>query len=197
MIIAAIKWVLREDFIDNADSYRVNTDIFSRFVSSLLDCGLAGLLALQLTKEFFSQDYLGRLEDVVVSHVPFRGLPLASDLRHFISSSDEVPWYLLVGGLKMMTLSSHWFYIKLAAEFPLRVHMIVLVPDRTKWYSDFRDYIFPRVLTPHILPALVFIYMVGVPNDNHGHEWSEGDDTLDDSGDPDFQMGDDEDEENQ
>lgn len=71
LIIAAIKWVLREDFINNADRYRVNIDICSRFIASLLDCGQAGLLASRLTKALFSQDYLGGLEDVVAYHVPF------------------------------------------------------------------------------------------------------------------------------
>lgn len=123
---------------------------------------------------------------MVSYHAPFRGLPLASDLRHFISSGDEVPWHPLVGDLKMMMLSSHRFHTGLATKFLLRVHMIIPVPDGTEWYSDFRDYIFPWVLTSHIQPNLVVIYMAGVLDENHGHEWSEGDDTPDDSADTDF-----------
>lgn len=197
LIIAAIKWVLDEDFIDNADWYCVSTDICSRFVASLLDFGLAELLALQLTKALFSQDYLGGLEDVVAYHVPFRGLPLASDLRHFITFGDEVTWHPLISSLRTMTLSSHRFRAKLVAEFLLRVHMIVPVLDGTEWHYDFRDYIFPRVLMPHIQPNLVVIYMAKVLDGNHDHEWSEGDGTPDDSADPNFQVEDDEDEEDQ
>lgn len=84
LIIAAIKWVLGEDFISNPDLYRVNIDICSHFVASLLDCGQSGLLTTQLTQALFPLDYLGGLEDVVVYHVPFLGLPVASDLECFI-----------------------------------------------------------------------------------------------------------------
>lgn len=54
MIISAVKWVLGEDFIDNADWYHVNIDICSCFVASLLDFGLARLLASHLTKVLFT-----------------------------------------------------------------------------------------------------------------------------------------------
>lgn len=125
LIIAAFKWILGEDFIGNPDRYRVNTDIFSHFVASLLDCGQSGLLTTQLTQALFPADYLGGLEDVVAYHVPFLGLPAAFNLERFILQNEEVEWHPLINGLKTMTLSSHRFHTELAAEFLLRVHMIV------------------------------------------------------------------------
>lgn len=122
LIVAAIKWVLGEDFIDNVNQYHVNTDICSCFVASLLDSRLAGLLTSQLTKALFSQDYLGGLEDVVAYYVPFKGLPLASDLRHFNTFSEEVTCHPLIGGLRTMMLSAHCFRAELAADFLLHVH---------------------------------------------------------------------------
>lgn len=109
LIIVVIKWVLGKDFIDDMDKYRVNTDICSHFVASLLDTGITGYLTSELTKALFSWDYLGGLEDIVAYHVPFRGLPVASDLWCFITSSEEVIWHPLIGGLKTMSLSSHHF----------------------------------------------------------------------------------------
>lgn len=70
-MISIIKWVLGEDFIDNADRYQVNTDIYSWFIASLCDCGQPVPLAAQLTMALFSLDYLGGLEDVIAYHVPF------------------------------------------------------------------------------------------------------------------------------
>lgn len=61
LITAAIKWVLGKDFIDDIDRYHVNTDIFSRFVASLLDAGTSNYLTTKLTKMLFPSDYLGGL----------------------------------------------------------------------------------------------------------------------------------------
>lgn len=58
LIIATIKWVLGEDFIDNMDQYHVNTDICLHFVASLLDSRMVGLLTSKITKVLFSQNYL-------------------------------------------------------------------------------------------------------------------------------------------
>lgn len=148
LIIATIKWVLGEDFISNPDRYRVNTDICSRFLASLLDYGQSRLLTTQLTQALFPLDYLGGLEDVVAYHVPFLGLPVTSDLERFIFQNEEVRWHPLINGLKTMSLSSHRYRVELAVEFLLWVHMMVPIPEATEWYTSFRDYIFPRVLLP-------------------------------------------------
>lgn len=64
--------------------------------------------------------------------------------------------------------------------------MIVLVLDGTEWYTDFRDYIFPWILMPHIQPNLVVISIAEALGGASDHEWVEGKDNVDDSGDPNF-----------
>lgn len=56
LIITAIKWVLGEDFIDNADCYRVNSDICLCFMASLLNVGVGGYEASKLTRALFLGD---------------------------------------------------------------------------------------------------------------------------------------------
>lgn len=119
MIIASIKWVLGEDFIDDVDRYRVNTDICSRFMASLLDDGKNDYLVMELTQTLFPLEYLGGLEVIVQYFVPFRGLPLVLDLQHFIVFGEDVDWYPLIGGLKTMLLSSHRYCVECAAKFLL------------------------------------------------------------------------------
>lgn len=71
LIITTIKWVLGEDFIDNFDHYRVKSNIFSHFMTSLLDVGTGGYEASELTRALFSGDYLRGLEEVVAYYIPF------------------------------------------------------------------------------------------------------------------------------
>lgn len=123
---------------------------------------------------------------MVAYHVSFRGLPLEFDLRCFITYGKEITWHPLIRGLRMMTLSTHWFCMKLAMEFLLWIHMIVPILDDTQWYSNFRDYIFPRALMPYVQPNLVVISMAGVPCGDHGPKWLEGEDTSNDSEDQEF-----------
>lgn len=153
LIIFAIKWVLGKDFLNNPNRYRVNTNICSRFIASLLDYGQSGVLTTLLTWVLFPKDYLGGLNDVVAYHVPFLGLPVVSDLERFIMLNEEVAWHPLISGLKTMTLSSHQYHTKLAIEFLLRVHLIVPVPKGTDWYTGFIDYIFPRIFMPDQQPT--------------------------------------------
>lgn len=123
---------------------------------------------------------------MVAYYVPFRGLPLALDLRCFITSIEEVTWHPLISGLRMTMLLDNHFQAELTAKFLLHVHLIIPALDGTEWYSDFWDYIFPQALTPHIQPNLVVISMGGVPGGASNYEWLEGEDTSDDSGDLDF-----------
>lgn len=51
--IIAIKWVLGQDFLEYEDKYRVNTDVCSHFVTSMLDIGIPKPLILCLVKEIF------------------------------------------------------------------------------------------------------------------------------------------------
>lgn len=194
LIIAAIKWVLEEDFIDNVDHYRVNLDICSRFVASLLDVGIGEYEASELTRALFSGDYLGGLEEVVAYYIPFRGLPLATDLQRFITSREEVPWYPLINGLRTMMLSAHRLRTKLATEFLLCIFLIVPVLDGTDWYTGFRDYIFPRVLTPDVLLDLVLIITAEASGNASDHEWSGEEDAEDNIEDSDSLMEEQEDE---
>lgn len=41
LVLWAVKWVLSKDFLEVDNRYRVNTDISSRFVATLLDLGEA------------------------------------------------------------------------------------------------------------------------------------------------------------
>lgn len=166
-----------EDFTGNPNRYRVNTDICSRFVASLLDYGQSGLLATHLTQALFPLDYLGGLEDLVAYHVPFLGLPMASNLERFIFQNEEVRWCPFINGLKTMSFSSHRYCAELAAESLLWVHMMVPIPKGMEWYTSFRDYIFPRFLLTNQPPNLVVIFKHGEPESSSSSEWlgDEGD----------------------
>lgn len=194
LIIVAIKWVLGEDFMDNVDHYRVNSDICSRFVASLLGVETSGYKASGLTRALFSRDYLGGLEEVVAYYIPFRCLPLATDLQRFITSKEEVPWHPLIDGLRTTTLSAHRLRTELATEFLLRIYLIIPISASTDWYTGFEDYIFSWVLTLDILPDLVLIITVessGIASDK---EWSREEDAKDDTEDYDSLMEEKEDE---
>lgn len=102
---------------------------------------------------------------------------MASDLECFIFQNEEVRWHPLINGLKTMSLSSHRYHVELPAEFLLRVHMMVPIPEGTEWYTGFRDYIFPRFLLPDQPPNLVVIFIHGEPESSSHSEWlgEEGD----------------------
>lgn len=104
-------------------------------------------------------------------------------------------WHPLIGGLNSMSLSSHHFRVELSTEFLLRVHLIVSVLAGTEWYTEFWDYIFPWILTPHAQPNLMLVSITQEPSDNFDHEWLEGEDAKDEFDDYDFQMDEEEDEE--
>ncbi|XP_057869281.1 acidic leucine-rich nuclear phosphoprotein 32-related protein 1-like [Cryptomeria japonica] len=89
IVIDAIKWVLGDDFVGSEDRYCVNTDITSRFVTSLLDIGLSKHLAVQLTDLIFLEKYLGGLEEVVAFADPIRGIATTSNLRRYIDHDFE------------------------------------------------------------------------------------------------------------
>lgn len=87
-----------------------------------------------------------------------------------------------------MALSSHQYHVDLAIEFLLHVNLIVHVPDNTEWYTKFRDYIFPWVLTLHELLNLVVVFLLGKPRSDSDPKWSEGEDSSDDGEDSDLFM---------
>lgn len=80
LAIMAIKWVLGEDFITGVDRYKVNTDIVSQFVASLLDLRECKAHIIQLTKELFPKHYLGGLEEIIHTAVIGLSIPIAIDL---------------------------------------------------------------------------------------------------------------------
>lgn len=147
--------MLGEDFIDDVDHYRVNTNIYFCFMASLLDLGMNEDLVVELTQTLFPQEYFGGLEEVVRTTVPFLGLLYALDLRRFVDHNQEVEWFSLISGLRTMTLSEHHFRVERVTNFLLCIHFIVPTPIKTTWYTDFRDYIFPRILTLDIRSCLV------------------------------------------
>lgn len=55
--------------------------------------------------------------------------------------------------------------------------MMVPIPEATKWYTRFRDYIFARVLLSDQPPNRVVIFMHEEPESSSGSEWlgKEGD----------------------
>lgn len=84
LVSVAIKWVLGKDCIEYGDKYRVNTDVCSHFVASMLDICVPRPLFLKLVKEIFPKKYLNGLGEVVAHAAYGVGLSSASDLRRFI-----------------------------------------------------------------------------------------------------------------
>lgn len=147
VLISAIKWVFREDFIGVEDRYPMNKDICLCFMDYLLDIGMDGLLITHLTQALFPKTYLGRLAKVIHFIVPFVGLPMASDLRCFIDHNEVVQWNQFVSSFKTMILSQHRYCVERVANFLLHLHC--LIPSKgVTWYPNFWDYIFPIILTP-------------------------------------------------
>lgn len=70
-----------------------------------------------------------------------------------------------------MTLSAHCLRAKLATEFLLCIYLIIPISASTNWYTGFRDYIFPRVLTPDVIPNLVLIIMADSSENASNQEW--------------------------
>lgn len=83
--------------------------------------------------------------------------------------------------------------MELVVEFLLHIYLIRNVPARTEWYTNFRDYIFPWVLTLDVLPDLVLMIATEESSISSDQEWSGGEDTEDDIENSDFLMGEEED----
>lgn len=120
---------------------RVNTDIYSWFVASLLDFNVSKHLIVHLTEVLFPQLYLGGLDEVVDVVVPYVGIPIASELRLFVDHGEVFPWLPFVSSFKTMTLT-HRDRVWHASDFLLHLHFLI-PSDGVSWYTDFRDYIFP------------------------------------------------------
>lgn len=55
LTLIATKWVLGRDCLEYKHKYRVNTNIFSHFIASMLDIGIPRPLVLRLLKEIFTK----------------------------------------------------------------------------------------------------------------------------------------------
>lgn len=101
--IIAMKWVLGRDYVEYKDKYRVNIDICSHFVMSLLDIQVPKPMILHLTLEIFLKCYLGGLGEVVANVVYGLGLPTTSDLRKHIEEDAVVPWVPFLSGFHLLS----------------------------------------------------------------------------------------------
>lgn len=103
LAIIAMKWVLGWDCLKYEDKYRVNTDVHSHFVASMLDIGIPKPLILCLVKEVFPRKYLNGLREVVANATYGRGIPTASDLRRFIEEDVVVSWLPFLSGFHLQS----------------------------------------------------------------------------------------------
>ncbi|GLJ36644.1 hypothetical protein SUGI_0737230 [Cryptomeria japonica] len=59
LVLATVKWVLGKDFLASEDRYRVNSNIASRFVGSLLDLGAPKDIIARMTMGLFEKEITG------------------------------------------------------------------------------------------------------------------------------------------
>ena len=74
-VIAAVKMVLGRAFLENGNRYRVNTDITSQFLASLLDFKGSKVDILLLLRKTFKVEYLGDDIDIVAHAELGVGIP--------------------------------------------------------------------------------------------------------------------------
>ena len=82
--IAAIKMVLRCEFLENENRYRVNNDITSQFLASLLDLGEARAEIVVLLRKIFKIVYLGDDIEIVSHAILGVGIPWAGEVHKLL-----------------------------------------------------------------------------------------------------------------
>lgn len=141
LVLVAIKCVLGKDCVEYEDKYRVNTDVCSHFVVSMLDICVPRPLILKLVKEIFPKNYLNGLGEVVTHAAYGIGLPTTSDLRRFIKEEDVV-WMPFLNGFRLQTRGQHQQRVTQALHFLFQSYNVIPFYD-VEWYTDFRDLVYP------------------------------------------------------
>ena len=88
--IAAIKKVLGHEFLENENRYRVNSDITSQFLASLLDLKEARAKIVVLLRKIFKVVYLGDDIEIVAHAVLGVGIPWVSEVHKLLEPSQNV-----------------------------------------------------------------------------------------------------------
>ena len=83
-VIATVKMVLGQEFLENVNRYCVNTDITSQFLASLLDLREVRVDILLLLRKTFKAKYLGNDIDII-AHVELGvGIPWAGEIHKLL-----------------------------------------------------------------------------------------------------------------
>ena len=83
-IIANMKIVLGCDLLENENRYRVNTNITSQFLASLLDLEEAKVDILLLLRKAFKVEYLGDDIDIVAHAELGVGIPWIGEIQKLL-----------------------------------------------------------------------------------------------------------------
>lgn len=139
--IIAIKWVLGWYFLEYEDRYRVQTDVCSHFVASMLDIGIPKPLILCLVKEIFPKKYLNGLREVIANTTYGGGILTVSNLRRFIEEDAIILWLPFLSAFHLQLQDEHFQRVTRACHFLFRIYNVVQFYD-IDWYMKFRNLVF-------------------------------------------------------
>ena len=89
-IIATMKMVLGNEFLENENRYCVNTNITSQFLASLLDLKEVRVDILLLLRKTFKVEYLGDDIDIVAHAKLGVGIPWVGEIHKLLEPSENV-----------------------------------------------------------------------------------------------------------
>lgn len=132
--IEAAMMILGRRFVESGERYRVNSDITSRFVASLLDLQASKEMIAQLSHLIFKSAFLQGLEVVLVASHLGEGIPLPRDLLR-----PTVELHPFIPDIYEPRYWMHRFYTKTAYDFLKRMYHLVPTQD-SKCLSLFAAY---------------------------------------------------------
>jgi hypothetical protein len=136
----AIRMVLGREFLENENRYRVNTDISSRFMASLLDLGGEKVEILMLLRKVFRKEYLGDDVNVLVFAEIGFGIPWANDLPRILQPEEIVPRQPFLLNLDVEQLTRHRKWAQIGRDFLRKWHNLEDTEDY-RWLEEFSEII--------------------------------------------------------
>jgi hypothetical protein len=136
-VIAAVKMVLGREFMENENRYRVNSDITSQFLASLLDLGEPRVESVLLLRKIFKAVYLGDVIEIVAHAVLGVGIPWAGEVHKLLEPGQNVVLQPFLLGLTAGQLKHHRKCAIIGLDFLRKWFFLDEVEDGDDWLQDF------------------------------------------------------------
>jgi hypothetical protein len=136
-VIAAVKMVLGHEFLENENWYRVNSDITSQFLASLLDLGEARAEIVVLLRKIFKIVYLGDDIEIVSHAILGVGIPWAGEVHKLLEPGQNVVLQPFLLGLTAGQLQHHRKCARIGVNFLRKWFFLDEVEDGNQWLQEF------------------------------------------------------------